>query len=87
MGCAPFRLPRIPLRGSCWAPARLPSRLSTMGTTPEPPASPPPATLARPFTCCAPGRGSEAGLGCSMGRGGGVLWKDRDELLLLGQPE
>ena len=79
--------------GICWPPARVPIRPSTMGTVERlwlaelPPPSPLPATLARPFTCCTPGRGSEAGLCCSMGRGGGVLWKDREELLLLGQPE
>lgn len=89
---APFNPPRSPLRGRAPLPASPPNSPSAMGIAPSPA-----APGARPSPFCgwagsgagAPGRarGRVAGLCWSRGSGGGVLWKDSDELLRLGQPE
>lgn len=89
---APFNPPKSPLRGRAPLPASPPNSPSAMGMAPSPA-----APGARPSPFCgwggsgagAPGRarGRVAGLCWSRGSGGGVLWKDSDELLRLGQPE
>lgn len=80
------------MRGRLPLPASPPNSPSAMGMAPSPA-----APGARPSPFCgwggsgaeAPGRakGRVAGLCWSRGSGGGVLWKESEELLRLGQPE